>query len=232
MNGLYFKFAAMARSGHHGVMYWITKNMNRKTVIRAFDGRNGGEQNYPNEAKNTGFNIDLIVTNFEDFKEDMFDHYDSLYKKYDNKKILILRHPLNLFASRKKLSEKIDILNPLDDIALNIYEYQLDLLEQNYFDHVIIYENFINDEKYRFKKGKEIGLNNNCRNLFNYISREGWGSSFSGVDKNLNEMQLLNRWKTLNEKDIDTILKRRKILSFVENNFPNNFKINNKYEKN
>lgn len=220
MNGLYFKFAAMARSGHHGVMYWITKNMNRKTIIKAIDGRNGGEQNYPDEAKNKMFDVNLIVTNFEDFNKDMFSHYDNLYKNYDNKKILILRNPLNIFASRKKLSEKVDILNPLNGISLDIYEYQLNLYEQNYFDYVIIYEYFIENEEYRFKKGKEIGLNNNCRNLFDYISREGWGSSFSGIDKDLKEMKLVTRWKTLSEKDINKILKRRKILKFVENYFP------------
>lgn len=221
MNGLYFKFAAMARSGHHGIMYWITKNMNRKTIIKAVDGRNGGEQNYPTEAKNKMFNTNLIVTNFEDFSEEVFNHYDNLYKEYDNRKILILRNPLNIFASRKKLSEKINILNPLNDISLDIYEYHLNLYEQNYFDHVIVYEYFIDSEEYRFKKGKEMGLNNACRSLFTYISKEGWGSSFSGTDKNLKEMKLTSRWETLNEENINKILGRKKILEFMENNFSN-----------
>lgn len=219
MNDIYFKFAAMARSGHHGIMYWVTKNINYNTIIKASDGRNGGEQNYPDNAKNTGFNNNLIITNFEDFGEDMFDHYNNLYNNFNNKKILILRSPLNIFASRKKLSETINIKNPLNDISLDIYEYQLKLHEQNYFDHVIIFEHFIDNEEYRFNKGLEIGLNNNCKELFNYVSREGWGSSFSGVNKNLNEMKLLNRWEILDKEDIDKILKRDKILKFMENNF-------------
>lgn len=97
-------------------------------------------------------------------------------------------------------------------------------LTKNMDKNTIIYDKFVTDEQYRSDIGKSIGLNDNCKYLFDYVSRDGGGSSFTGIDVKLADMELTSRWKHLNKKDIEKIMERDNILKFIEEEFPDNLK--------
>ena len=83
--------------------------------------------------------------------------------------------------------------------------------ETKKFDIVIVYDNFICDEEYRKSILKKLSCYkyDKC----NKVTKDGWGSSFSGYKLD-NKEELISRKKYLNKDETDSITNDKRIYKF------------------
>ena len=134
---------------------------------------------------------DDIIVSFEEMPVELFD-------TIEHKKVLILRDPANLFASRVKhydaLSSKKQYISPMvTDLWLNHAKRFLkpgDIIAVNH-------QTFLTDEKYRKGIAKKLGASKFCDCTLDRVDDNGQGSSFDGLDYdgNATEMPVFERWK-------------------------------------
>jgi len=218
------KTTGMKRSGHHGVMYWITANMDMNTFLIEPPGICVMEKrNYPKEAIRTGFKENLCIFNREEIHNNNIKEYESVFAGKPHKKVITMRFAPNLFASRLALEKKVPnslFGKGMNKRAFEIYEWQIDKIKKDYFDVVVLYEEFMAVWSYRTMVGEALGLNSNSMFYFNQTSKDGDGSSFDGLAKNPSEMNVTERYKRLSQEEAQVIIKRKKIMKYNKKNFP------------
>ena len=222
----YIKTTGMRRSGHHGVMYWITANMDKNTILHEPPGVCVMEKkNYPGAAIKHGLKENLYIFNREEIHENNIKEYENAFKDKDALKVIVLRFAPNLFASRLKMAdEKALFKKTFNSRAFKIYNWQAQLIDIGYFDVVIFYEDFITKEWYRKSIGVKLGLNKSCKNIFDITSIEGGGSSFDGLDKKPSQMNLTERYKALSEEHAIKLSKATFMMDYNRRWFPGLYK--------
>jgi hypothetical protein len=200
------------RTGHHYIIETIAKNMNYNTQI-ANDNGDAFKKNFAISSKRKGFLNDICLFDRENPNCDTINIINNL--KIKNKlKILVMRDPFNNWASIKKN----------DKISMTFKEWEINycnsifLAENNLIDLLICYDLFISNDSYRNDILYQLGVNNEeYKDVLN-VTKDGWGSSFSGYKlDNINE--LLTRKNSLNEEEIVKIENNKIINCFYEKYF-------------
>ena len=167
------------RSGNSVVREWFAEQMGLEPVI------NASSQNLKENA----------VNSIEDYPLT----YDILSSFRADKKIVILRDPFNLFASRIR---HYNLLSPSGSGWIDKeMTKRLWLMYAKIFFQIpeiifISYNKFIKEEDYRRTICKKIG-GTFQDNSIHRVNDNGLGSSFDGIryDGNAQEMKVFDRWK-------------------------------------
>lgn len=186
--------------------------MNYNTKI-ANDNSDAFKKNFAQSSKREGFLNDIYLFDRENPNSRTINIINGLNIK--NKfKILVMRDPFNNWASIKKNNH---IKDSFEKWEMN-YCNSIFLVENNLIDLFICYDLFISNESYRNNILYQLGVNiENYKEVLN-VTKDGWGSSFSGYNlDNVND--LLTRKNSLNKEDIVKIENNKIINSFYEKYF-------------
>lgn len=216
-NKLELRVYGMRRTGQHAIIQWLLEYTPGKRLFL---------NNVPHETKETATSyfgmsegqieqnkkanfpaIDLYLFNIEDYPvqlgAELITKYAHLCQRGKSQKvqsIVIVRDPLNLFASRIKASDTTKQKQTLfDDQA---YLYYLEHL-QYCFGHppaeliVINYNRWVLKEDYRYHIGKQLGLQGDFQQAYQQVPDYGLASSFDSREYhgNAHQMKLFERWK-------------------------------------
>lgn len=141
----------------------------------------------------------FIITTYED----PLRYADSLYrfKKYGIntskiKYIIIIRDVYNHIISRLKFDTRHKKSAPPGWYSECIIHWKQLVLNKNFnFCIKLNYNKWFTKKKYRIKIGKELELPNNDGRMTYKIYKYSGGSSFTGVKKDADPKEILNRWK-------------------------------------
>jgi len=192
----------LMRSGQHLILDWIGRgarslfHYNNCRIERSqYQYEVFPYERLPSEY---GFRVGGPITSLYSFEDRI--PTDILFRRVAKqlaaKEILFLRDPFNWFASslrhghgtRERLTRKVQLLKLYLRIAL---------AKQNDFT-VISYNQFITDREYRFQLAHELELQSfdSAEEAMNCVPAYGGGSSFAGVDTDVQPTDVLNRWRT------------------------------------
>jgi hypothetical protein len=196
----------MQRSGNHAIINWITKQqpgyvffLNHGDPLAPFDAH----RDYQPPSKP----IDLFVHSYEDHRfspqllriadSNRSFYYDLPKAHYD---LLVLRDPLNLFASRLRSgytgARRNDRYNQTDLWLTYAEEYLGKTQSLGPSKVPVSYNQWCTDEAYRKNLARCLGLQFSDAG-FNEVPVYGGGSSFEGRKKNgqASDMNTRDRWK-------------------------------------
>ena len=156
--------------------------------------------------------INLVIS-LEDKKYETMLKFEKKLKSKNNKiiKIIVIRDILNTFASR---IAKANHNKPVDKGTI---EYWMNLYNNMKNAIVFNYNKFIlNKNDYQYKLNKKLGL----KKPIIAVSHASQGSSFNkGSNKVKNNKNYLLRYKKINNNIIKTLLKDKKILKILKDDF-------------
>ena len=228
------EFYAMRRSGHHAVMNWIFAQIDESIYFHNDIICHKPPRMYIDRGrlikKRDPFprNLSYFVFNCEDAYLKKIDEYKrnpktlmKLKSPLKIDKIIVLRDPFNLFASRIRLFDRNNTIReesgkkplPLGrDLcqaseiswaggrsAERWKEHAREFLGETSFlgsSMAISYNEWFSSESYRKKASKELGLKFSDKNL-QRVPSNGHGSSFDMItkDNKAQEMKVLSRWE-------------------------------------
>ena len=207
------------RSGSHPIIDWMVNQLPGKTTY-INDILHPDCKDYHN-IKLCDEHADFLVYNLEDRflrageREANRVIYDHSFRK-DMKRILIIRDPYNMFASR--YARETSRTNPItgefqhpeiskcrwtplkgwtSPAAIRCWkDHATEAIRPTFVDVVIKYNNWFSDAEYRKQIAEELGLNFTDKGI-NKINLVGEGSSFDGVkyQDNASKMNVLHRYK-------------------------------------
>lgn len=212
------RIAAMMRSGHHGIINWIAYHFDGY-VIHKNDVIEFAARNKPTIETEWGVPSDVRDCYIINFEELLPSQVSTFYERYKNRlmdghsdetfNVFVLRDPLNMFASRRKLSIKLEKENRntnragkvgwIDDRAISLWkEYAKGYLNPEPNDIWINFNKWYLSEEYRRSISKALGLTFTDAGL-NVVSGHGYGSSFEGIafNKQAQFMPVLERYKKM-----------------------------------
>ncbi len=236
--GTQLEFYAMMRSGQHAIINWIFGQISDPVYYRndilCFKGSKAridrGRWRAPNGAPEDGV-FPYYAYNIEDIS---IENIDSIYKSYKDVlckvrpkskvKVIIIRDPFNMFASRYRFFDRINTLRRDSGRSLikeahntnknsliswcgtNAFqrwkEYAREALgDTNFLGEnkiVINYNHWFSSRSYRKSKSKELGLDFSDSKL-NFVPGNGYGSSFDlrTMNGKAQDMGVLKRWLRL-----------------------------------
>lgn len=187
------KILAMKRAGQHAIINWIIRN----TTYNVYFANNVSvEREVYFTNKNSDKNI--LIYNIEDYQE----HKDSNIDLSDNCKkqieLLVLRDPLNLFSSRKKVNHPYP--NWFNAKGFDIFNQHVALSKKI---DTVYYNQWVASNDYRKELADTLGLPTNLDETV--VSTFGNGSSFTKTSKLPSTKELLSRWKSLSDEDIEIV---------------------------
>jgi len=226
---------AMLRSGHHAILHWIFENISDPIYFRNDILGHGKPRVFRDRGKwipigheHKGRMIPWYIYNIEDsLIEGVVNRrirYNRIFKSIRPKKrlrILVLRDPFNLFASRLKFLNNLNkdrakigkgkISNRvqtngnsgvgfIDNRAIDRWcEYAREFLgETSHLEGCINirYRSWVKSNKYRKKIAKRIGIGTADKGLL-FVPKNGGGSSFDKLKFNndAQKMDVFNRWE-------------------------------------
>jgi hypothetical protein len=165
------RVVSMKRGGHHAVIEWIAENMNGNVYFINNVNNPILKNNYSKiiKYKSSKENKNILLYNIEDF-----DPNNNIKLPLEQETILVIRDPLNLFASRCKLLKEKEHKNKpwFNDVMLNRYKKHFNLMsDSDYF--TIIYNKWYKSDIYRKKIGEKLSLNESCFNPLNKLATIG-----------------------------------------------------------
>lgn len=201
----------MRRSGHHAFIYWLRTYLPGSAIFFNDVSRDGysfhwHQQGEPEDSRHCILNIeDKIVDGVHDFLEATpgINYYIGPVKRI--KYFLVLRDPLNLFASRIAVSPKaLDPLSYTGPHTLELYkDHAQYCLKQKSWPglNIINYNLWVLSEDYRRTVGQSLGLEGDFHLPFERVLKQAQ-SSFDGkdYDHKASKMKLFERWKLLSNK--------------------------------
>ena len=174
---------ALKRSGQHGIINWLCRQ-NEPSIHYNACNPNNNKPRLPTSIYKYGEddNYKLTIYNYEDVEV-------VSNKSITGRKVIIIRDPRNMVASRLKIMKNINI---------NKLPYKLKIWEYHALDTVaykIIFDKWFLDEKYREKICDDLGLTFTDEGL-NEVFLHG-ASSFDEFkfDGNAQSMKVTERWK-------------------------------------
>jgi hypothetical protein len=205
-----YRILSMKRSGHHAIMDWLANNMEYNVYLK---NNITVEKNTIRKLNEHKYSKNILFYNIEDYDHNQ---HNNVYlenlniQKENHQNLIIIRDPLNLFASRIKRNTNRIFFN---DYFLSLYQQHFNLMKS--MDY-INYNQWLHDKNYLLKLKKEFNLFDIKK--INKISKFGIGSSFDGFNKNPEEMDFNMRWKSLNDEDLKKIKKSLdlEILNFFD----------------
>ena len=190
------KVMGMKRSGQHAIIDWIIQNTEYNLYVA---------NNILVEDSVTfhdrGSDKNVLIYNIEDYDETKHGEMSLGSQCNNHLNLLIIRDPLNLFASRIKVSSKNNYQHWYNEYAIKLYNQHIELSKNI---KTIDYNQWVLDNEYKLKLSKFLGLNT-CNDNNEVSSLVG--SSFTGKSIKLIKEDLLCRWKTLNKNQLDYIRK-------------------------
>lgn len=215
----------LRRTGNHAITNWILGQLNGKVIYLNDVWPNDPYKGL--ESKDTFDNgvLDFSVVSFEDYNLQILKKIRPKNSiRIDNSmKILILRDPFNLYASRLKSGMK----TPAHFCGLNLRQLYLQYSREFAFktkilgkDKIIIsYNQWKISKSYRKSISKKLGLEFNDRGL-NLVTGQGGGSSFDGMSKKGQNLKTELRYKLfLSNPSFINWFKNSDILDFSRRHF-------------
>jgi len=203
-----YRVVGMKRSGHHAIIMWMVKNMDGN--IYHINNVNNPDvadnlKKITELKKDGGKNI--LFYSIEDYDPDKDFKINFNTVTTD---ICVLRDPLNIFASRIKVSKTNEHKNKdwFSENKINLYKKHFNLLNNDNFK-VINYSKWNFDDDYR----KELSSDFNLKDSENFeeISFLGHNypythaSSFNDVKDEITNVKFNKRHETLTKKEKDII---------------------------
>jgi hypothetical protein len=244
VNEVEVKVLGMRRSGNHAILTWIMRaaNATKPTHENVFlNNCKTRENNYrlqsdfrPPEISDEEFqrirdrrnrsyrNTGLLLRSLEDFDLDAFRDSENEYSWYGRSRkradAVIIRDPLNLFASRLKVGY-IDTKSALP--LIDLYLDNARALEEDSTELPISYNLWLLSQDYRLKILEKLGIDGPDVQD-DRPARFGPGSSFQKHDSKLERLALLRRWEEFSQ---DNWFKREvmgnsELLDITERHFP------------
>lgn len=233
---------SMMRAGQHAIINWIIKQYKRPVYFRnnilAYKklsiNQRGRWHNLAGHRSPVNFPLyifnieDSPVKSIESFREKRRSILEIVRPK-STRKIMIIRDPFNMFASRYKFFHKKNRIR--EESGRSKIKINRDTNENSgvsFFDNravkrwkeyareyigitnnikgkrtLVNYNLWVSSKKYRKEISKEIGLKFSDSGI-NSVPKNGYGSSFDGVAFNgaANKMDVLARWKMAKENEI------------------------------
>lgn len=214
------RVVATKRSGHHAIMDWVAAQFQNNTVSFFNDIKAGSNcdkdtaDQLPHLEPKVGG--DIAMYSYEDVTpEQLFNGNFKLKLPNSPRKItlIVLRDPLNTFASRWKLERKAHWLRPrighppeqqdYIDIWMRLYK---DFSRESYFlelnGHKVIpinYNKWSTCENYRVQISKQLPGSTFTDKTICTVPRYGWGSSFDALELegDARSMDVHNRYKEM-----------------------------------
>ena len=261
--GTQLEFYAMMRSGQHAIMYWIFSQINSPIYFH----NDILCHNYPKVLTNKGVWInadsDYTSSRFNWFACNLEDisilNIENIYKKYSDvlrfssfdilRKIMIIRDPFNMFASRYRIYYRLNQINKKQGIkerekdrhtnynskiawfdkgSVDRWkEYAREFLGSTSFlgsqKLLIDYNRWFKDMNYRKKISSELGLKFSDKKL-NFVPNHGYGSSFDvrTMNKKAQSMDVFNRWRHFVDDDqYINIIRDRELIDLSMQIYPN-----------
>jgi len=233
---------AMMRSGQHAIIYWLFDQIKSPIYFHNDILCYNGEKAYLDRGRwmNAGARPPVKIFpwyayNIEDISIRDIDKIKKEYKKAlyivppkRERRVLIIRDPFNLFASRYRFFYRINKLraesgklpikpNHKTNRNSQISWYQKDAIERwkeyareavgetNYLGDnkvIINYNHWFKHERVRKEISKNMGIDFSDSKL-NFVPENGYGSSFDSMEMNgkAQQMKVLERWKRLYKTD-------------------------------
>jgi len=183
-------FISMQRAGHHAIINWLGGHYAKFVLRNDFDHENRIEKFDANGIGSCTF------SNVEDYNLQRSIEAVESDSTEPHVKILVVRDPYNLFASR--CSARFTVrAGQLTDLAKLIWKgHAAEYLKRNHVDICISYNQWFLDREYRKSIAQQLGLDYNEDRLQS-VPEFGYGSSFDSCDYNgrASEMKVLERWK-------------------------------------
>lgn len=207
----------MYRTGHHYILQMISKNSNMNTIINE-------EDSYHPKCLRINFADDAILTDKDccltliDIENPSLEKINSVMRQphmHDAQSVLVVRHPVNNFASVKYCRH---VNWNIPEWRENMYN-TIDLCNGGYTDHVIQYDRFLLDCAYKVQCLQNLGCPVTAETIQEVgTTRDGGGSSFGGnVDPNI--LELTNRSKYMTDRDLSIIYTDDKIMYYCYDHF-------------
>jgi hypothetical protein len=217
------RLTAMMRSGHHGIINWLIPHF-EGYVLHRNDIMEFAARSKPTIDEEWGMPDEIRSCYIINFEELLPSQVSTLYKRYKNRLMdghseevfngHVIRDPFNMFASRRKLSIKLERENRntnrvgkvgwIDDKALSLWkEYAKGYLNPEPNDIWINFNEWYLSKEYRRSVSEAFGIDFTDVGL-NIVSSHGYGSSFEGTsyDKQAQFMPVLERYKTMTRDSI------------------------------
>jgi GR25 family glycosyltransferase involved in LPS biosynthesis len=215
------------RSGNHIIIDWIKSGLSKE--VKFFN--NLKNQKIINDikriiGKNNKRQTSHIMISFEEQHSNLKDEQSPLNQMIDlfHHNILVLRDPLNLFASHIKRG----FLNRTDESSfvflnkvIDLWWYHFNYLRKDKRVYTIIYNKFVLDTNYRKKVALDLQLSPDDK-VLDGVPYYGGGSSFDkksfrgrGI-----EMDTLNRWQYMtDDPHFKIILNNKKLIKISKEFF-------------
>ena len=220
------RVSGLRRSGNHAIINWIVQQHNNEYI---FINNVQPYQDPFDFTKQKKRNTSLFVYSYEDvpvsyiynpkYMNDKKCRYDIIHQDIYN--VLIIRNPLNLFASRLK-SDKIGVGSKIyNDKDLWIMYAQEYLGFTNFInsDKILInYDKWFIDVKYRKIIANQLGLKFTDKGMDD-VPQFGGGSSFDDLnfDNKGSSMRVLERWKSFQgNKKYERFIKDKVLISLLK----------------
>lgn len=224
------EFISLRRSGHHAIINWFLKQTEKNYVF--FNNTLGGFRNFITNTffeilndsnlkekyiklhnnkliliKNLKEKNDLLIYNIEDKSLKDCNEINELKKgilfKEDLKRIICLRDPYNLLASRMKRLEELDrdnvVYNDLNlNDALNVWKEQANLFLSDSKDFLFIsFNEWFRSQQYRKELASKLNINFTDNGLGEVTINWAKGSSFDKdfYKNQAQKMKVLTRYK-------------------------------------
>jgi hypothetical protein len=195
----------MKRSGHHAIIEWLMKRIPYKVTFKNCIAQFKPIPNDFDQIANKNSDSLIRIANYED--PDLSE-YSQHSRDVNVQRILVLRDPYNLMASRKNVDSSAIHMKGERYVSLteSIYlwkQHAKEALSPKYiYPYTILFNQWFSDSSYRFQICKDLGLMLNDNPLKN-VPTYGGGSSFDGCSfmGKAQEMNVLNRFqKYINDK--------------------------------
>lgn len=244
INDIDLRFLGMRRSGNHAIIDWFirsvleSRNDAKHVFLNNINAKMSGyRQRYltpePDSYRRAGLTrmiaprrwrkfsqLDLLVRSYEDHTVEYF--YPPEPQKYYGasrirRNYVILRDPLNLLASRRK-AKMTATREGLSEIDL--YLNHAKLLDQPKDEiRIVLYNLWLIDPEYRSGLAQDLGVAPAA--LSAQPTRHGGGSSFSGIEREVQKNELLNRWLLAADQGVlDDAIDHKGIQRVIKDYFP------------
>jgi len=223
------RVVGLSRSGNHAVINWILKQHNTEHIFINAVLPFQDPFDFTAEAKRdtslllyTYENVPVDYVTSREFEKAKRDSY--AIKAKNTYVLLILRHPLNLFASRYKSGIKGPSSRILNETDLWIMHAKWFLSKRQHNDINTIFINFdkwVACKQYRAEIINSLGITFSDEGKED-VSQYGGGSSFDGLDydKKASKMNILNRWQDFSgQQAYERIIQNKALLDLAERIF-------------
>jgi len=216
------------RSGHHAIIRWILGQFPHlnidtdliKSNIFINDWLKGGVTNCPQTKTNLVCDIphndQIRLVSYENNKEVLINENRDLLLKDGNYCFVVLRDPLNWYASMKKLW-KIPISDYKIELGIRYFEeFVIKKIDNRVIP--IIYDKWFINRQYRDSIAKKLVKTPNDRGFGKMFSYNMIGSSFDNwkYKNDATKMNVLERYKYLSNDEIYELLSNRRIYAMIK----------------